>query len=344
MKFTVDVRCDRGREPSANRRVAQAQTAYFTSERISRKGDDFWLKSDDSMTIMGASSDDYELLDFGNGRKLERFGGIVLDKPCAAAEGEPELTPADWRSATARYERTAGDQGVWLPANVFPMDWQVTFTIGSSRNLTFQLQGSPFGHVGVFPEQLACWEWIAPQVAKWQAMGPRPLRVLNLFAYTGGSTLAAAATGAEVVHIDAARNIVERARRNAALSGLSDRPIRWITEDALRFCRRELKRGNRYDAVILDPPSYGHGPKGEPWKIGEHLLPLAKTCGELTAQHRAFVLATCHTPGIGPAELAAYLAEGFFGDCSELTEAGELFVQTRDGRRLPSGVFARWPG
>jgi 23S rRNA (cytosine1962-C5)-methyltransferase len=171
----------------------------------------------------------------------------------------------------------------------------------------------------------------------------RPLRVLNLFAYTGGSTLAAAAAGAEVVHIDSARNIVDRARRNAELSGLADRPIRWIAEDAMKFCQRELKRGNRYDAVILDPPTYGHGPAGQPWKIAEDLLPMLKICAELTEATRAFVLITSHTPGLGPAELSAYLAEGIFGHCAQPTSAGELFLRVADERRLPSGVVARWP-
>jgi 23S rRNA (cytosine1962-C5)-methyltransferase len=155
--------------------------------------------------------------------------------------------------------------------------------------------------------------------------------------------MAAASAGAEVIHLDAARNMVERARRNTELSGLGDRPIRWIVEDAVKFCQRELKRGNRYDAVILDPPSYGHGPKGEVWKLEQHLLPLLRDCRELTDGRRGFVLATCHTPGIGPAELAAYLAEGIFGHCGEPPDAGELFLETRAGRRLPSGVYARWP-
>jgi 23S rRNA (cytosine1962-C5)-methyltransferase len=146
-----------------------------------------------------------------------------------------------------------------------------------------------------------------------------------------------------VVHIDAARNIVERARRNSELSALGDRPIRWIVEDAAKFCQRELKRGNHYDAVILDPPSYGHGPKGEPWKLEQHLLPLLRNCGQLTAEHRGFVLATCHTPGIGPAELAAYLSDGIFGGCGNPPQAGDLYLETANGRRLPSGVFARWP-
>jgi 23S rRNA (cytosine1962-C5)-methyltransferase len=167
--------------------------------------------------------------------------------------------------------------------------------------------------------------------------------VLNLFAYSGGSTLAAVAAGAEVAHVDAARSVVERARENAVLSGFAERPIRWIVEDAMKFCRREVKRGNRYDAVILDPPSYGHGPQGEPWKISEHLLPLLKLCGELTADDRAFVLVTCHSPGIGRAELSAYLSEGIFGHCGEPPKSGELYLETADGRRLPSGVYARWP-
>jgi 23S rRNA (cytosine1962-C5)-methyltransferase len=128
------------------------------------------------------------------------------------------------------------------------------------------------------------------------------------------------------------------------LSGLADRPIRWIAEDATKFCRRELKRGNQYDGVILDPPSFGHGPKGELWQIESSLLSLLEMCGELTAHNRAFVLVTCHSPGIGPAELSAYLSEGIFGHCGQPPKAGELYLETADGRKLPSGVFARWPG
>ncbi len=300
------------------------------------------------------ASTDYELLDFGNGRKLERFGGVILDRPSPAAEGMLKAHHDMWRKATARYERTHGDQGAWTPKNV-PQKWSVEFPIDAlnSRDathrrqpapLTFELQPSSFGHVGVFPEQRENWQWIARQVSKPQVNRGRPLHVLNLFAYTGGSTLAAAAAGAEVVHIDAAQNIVDRARRNSELSGLADRPIRWIAEDAMKFCRRELKRGNRYDAVILDPPSYGHGPKGEPWKIDEHLLPLLRTCGELTAEHRAFVLVTCHSPGIGRSELAAYMADGVFDHCRQPPATGELSLETADGRRLPSGIYARWPG
>jgi 23S rRNA (cytosine1962-C5)-methyltransferase len=303
---------------------------------------------------MNASSSDYELLDFGDGRKLERFGSVILDRPSPAAEGVAKAHPETWREATARYDRTYGDQGEWTPKKAVLQKWNICFAQDEQKGrdlsqrrhgstITLQLQASPFGHVGVFPEQQENWRWIARQVANRQAIWQRPVRVLNLFAYTGGSTLAAAAAGAEIVHIDAARNVVQRARRNAELSRLTDRPIRWIAEDATRFCQRELKRGNRYDAIILDPPTYGHGPKGESWKFAEHLLPLLRMCAELTAENRALVLMTCHTPGIGEAELAAYVSQGFFGRCSQPPETGLLSLVSSDGRRLPSGVFARWP-
>jgi 23S rRNA (cytosine1962-C5)-methyltransferase len=292
---------------------------------------------------MSASNVDYELLDFGGGRKLERFGAIVLDRPSPAAVGEPRYGRELWGQAVARFQGSRTGDGLWKPdpLNWVPREW--CFTHVGNPPFQLRLDALPSGQVGVFPEQRESWEWVARQSAKPRAAGEDPFRVLNLFAYTGGSTLAAAAAGAQVVHVDAARNIVERARENAALSNLADRPVRWIAEDAMKFCQRELRRGNRYDAVILDPPSYGHGPKGEPWKFEKHLLPLLALCRELTAESRTFVLVTSHTPGVGPAELAAYLAEGIFGDCGQPPASGELYLETSDGRRLPSGVFARWP-
>jgi 23S rRNA (cytosine1962-C5)-methyltransferase len=292
--------------------------------------------------MANASSNEYELLDFGDGRKLERFGSVVLDRPSPTAEGLRKSRRELWSTATARFEGRTGE-GEWIPQSKkwVPEDW--SFQHDKVASLRMLLDALSSGQVGVFPEQRENWEWIARQVAKPQAADKRPLRVLNLFAYTGGSTLAAAAAGAEVVHVDAARNIVDRARQNAVISGFAERPIRWIVEDAMKFCRREVKRGNKYDAVILDPPTYGHGPKGEPWKIGEHLLPLLELCGELTSESRAFLLVTCHSPGIGPAELSAYLSEGIFGHCGQPPKSGELFLETADGRRLESGVYARWP-
>lgn len=279
----------------------------------------------------------YELLDFGGGRKLERFGDLLIDRPSPAADGLPQSQPARWREAAVCYERTAGDQRVWrrmaaAAGGNEPHDERWTIRHGP---LTLELRLTDFGQVGVFPEQADNWDWIAAQVRRCAA----PPRVLNLFAYTGAATLTAAAAGAEVTHVDAARTTVAWARRNAELSGLSDQPIRWIVDDAPTFVRRELKRGRQYHAVILDPPSYGHGPKGEVWKLAEHLPALLADCAKLTAGDRRFVLLTSHTSGIGPAVLGRLLAEALG---MAQGESDELALCTSSGRRLPCGAMARF--
>ena len=279
------------------------------------------------------SPDEYQLLDFGHGRRLERFGECVLDRPCPVAEDLPKADNTAWPAADARFERD-GDQGTWRYERELPERW----TISHGSN-TLELKRTPFGHVGLFAEQAENWDWIARRVA---AAG-RPLRVLNLFAYTGGSTLAAAAAGAEVTHVDAAKNVVAWARRNAEHSGLAEAPIRWITDDALKFVKREVRREAEYDAVILDPPSYGHGARGEVWRLSKHLPRLLQLCGKLTAASRAFILLTCHTPDVGPAELEAYLADAIFGHCGAGVRARPLEIEAATGRRLPSGLVARWP-
>ncbi len=279
--------------------------------------------------------DQYQLVDFGDARKLERFGLVMLDRPCPAAEGFRPANPDIWKTATARYDRGDAERGRWTKLAKLPSDWTLShdpFRLG--------LKLTPFGHVGVFAEQAVSWDWIARQAAR----AARPLRVLNLFAYTGGSSLAAAAVGCEVTHVDAANNVVAWARSNAALSGLKDAAIRWIVEDATRFVERELRRGNSYDAVIVDPPSYGHGPKGEVWKIGNSLAPLLKACGQLTKSRRAFILLSCHSPGFGPAELEAVLSDAIFGHCQGGVIAGPLSLVSVDGSKLPCGAVARWPG
>lgn len=278
----------------------------------------------------------YELLDFGGGRKLERFGDVLIDRPSPAADGLPHGDPTRWREAAVRYERAAGDQGVWhgmvaAAGGSEPLDERWTIQHGP---LALELRLTDFGQVGVFPEQADNWDWIAAQVRRCAA----PPRVLNLFAYTGAATLAAAAAGAEVTHVDAARTTVTWARRNAELSGLSDRSIRWIVEDAPKFVRRELKRGRQYHAVILDPPSYGHGPNGEVWKLAEHLPELLADCAKLTAGDRRFVLLSSHTPGFGPAVLGRLLADAL--DIAQV-ESGELVLYTSSSRRLPCGALAR---
>jgi 23S rRNA (cytosine1962-C5)-methyltransferase len=207
-----------------------------------------------------------------------------------------------------------------------------------------------FGHIGVFPEQAANWEWIAERVRASEGKEQR-VKVLNLFAHTGGSTLAAAQAGAEVVHVDSSKSAVAWARRNAELSGLASAPIRWIVEDAARFVQRELHRGNQYDAVILDPPSYGHGPAGETWKLDDDLPALLAACAELTTGRQRFILLTCHTSSVTAAIAREFLGDalrnalrqyrsGAFG--ADRVTAGELSIERATGHRLPSGVFARW--
>ena len=277
--------------------------------------------------------DQYQLIDFGEGRRLERFGPLRLDRPCPAAEKASRLAPTAWREIDARFERTGPEQGRWDRKRDLPLRWTIRH-----GPIVLELKLTDFGHLGVFPEQADNWDWIASRVAA----GPPLLRVLNLFAYTGASTLAAAAAGAQVTHVDAARNTVAWARRNAELSGMAGRPIRWIAEEALKFVRRELKRGNRYDAVILDPPSYGHGPRGEVWRLSKHLPRLLEMCAELTAGSRQFMLLTCHTPDYDAARLERMLLDSLGDDPRGRTSAVEMTIRAASGRLLPSGVAVRW--
>lgn len=309
------------------------------------------------------SLDQYALLDFGDGRRLERFGALVLDRPCPAAEGVAKGDPALWEQADARFVRTEGKLGEWVCERDLPDRWTITYgkkgtgTIcrdgpkGASHKLYLspfflELKRTEFGHLGVFPEQAANWDWLAAQIRRVRETHQPALsndlpslRVLNLFAYTGASTLAAASAGAEVVHVDAARNVVAWARRNAELSGLADAPIRWVTEDAMKFVKRELRRGNTYDAAILDPPSYGHGRRGEVWRLSKHLPQLLRMLAELTAGRCQWLLLSCHTPSFGPERLERLVSENLgLGRVS----AEQMTLETAAGRRLPSGVVVRW--
>jgi len=275
------------------------------------------------------SSYGYELIDYGEGRKLERFGGYLLDRAAPAAEFDKRERTAEWKQANARYERTEKQQGQWLPEGALPERWTVGF-----GPLTFEIKPTTFGHLGVFPEQAGNWEWIAQQCAR----AARPLRVLNLFAYTGGSTLAAAAAGAEVTHVDSAANVVDWAKRNAELSKLEDAPIRWLAEDARKYVRRELRRERRYDAIVLDPPSYGHGPKGEVWRLNRDLPRLLEGCAEL-APEPAFFLLTWHTTGLTPKKLRQMLPERWTASNRLSINTGDLALRTSSDRELHSGRF-----
>lgn len=288
----------------------------------------------------------YELSDFGGGRRLERFGEFVIDRPAPAAEAiarDANLRDA-WKNATARFELTgdaaAADRGRWIPADTLPKSWVVQF-----GEIQFELRPTNFGHLGVFPEQAENWRWLRALRAPGYDSVHR-LKVLNLFAYTGGSTIAAAAANAEVVHVDSARGPTAAARINARLSGLAAAPIRWIVEDARRFVRRELTRGNRYDAVVLDPPSYGHGPKGQAWKLDRDLPALLVDCMKLLADTPSLVLLSCHTPRVTPPIAARMLTDAavLAGRIGGHIESGELSLETSSGKRLSCGVSARFFG
>jgi 23S rRNA (cytosine1962-C5)-methyltransferase len=271
----------------------------------------------------------YELLDAGDGRRLERIGGLVLDRPAPGAR-DPRST-AGWDAADAQYQRGAADSGQWLPEA--PAEWTVRH-----GPLVLAARATPSGGVGVFPEQVGNWAWIAAQVAE-RRSGSSPPEVLNLFAHTGAATLAAAAAGARVAHVDASRPAVTWARRNSELSGLADAQIRWLVDDTLGFVRRESRRGRRYDVVILDPPSYGHAPNRVRWQLADQLPDLLAATRSVLADGSA-VLLTAHTPGYDAERLALAL-----GDALELparaVEAEELELVAATGARLPAGAFAR---
>ena len=271
------------------------------------------------------------LLDLGGGARLERFGERTVDRPHPAALGSRQATEA-WRDANLRFDRERGwtgpaaDDGAWLVR---------------IHGLTLELRPTDAGQVGLFPEHAAMLPWLDEQVAR-RASGDERPEVLHLFAYTGLATLAMAAAGAAVAHVDASRPTVAWARRDAELSGLSDRPIRWIVEDAAAFAVREGRRGRRYAGIVLDPPSYGHGPGAGRWRLDDDLPTLLAACAAVLDPD-GFVLLTAHTPTYGPDRLAELLASTL-GRRPAAMEAGELELSTEDGRRLELGAFARSPG
>lgn len=282
--------------------------------------------------LAGWGPSEYELVDFGHGRKLERFLGAFYDRPSPAAANQSRQRPNVWQKADARYDR---EQGKWITRDDAsqPRQWVV------HGSIQLEVRRSTAGQLGVFPEQSLNWAWLSNVLAQ----STHSLKLLNLFAYTGGSTLTAAASGAHVVHVDASRTAVQWARGNSRASALQDCPIRWIQEDATKFVEREIKRGNRYHGVILDPPSYGHGPKGEVWSIDKGLPELLERCGEVTNHHPSLLLLTCHSPGYGSERLAELIRQSI--DTSRGSQSnGDLWLSTIDGRQLHCGHFARYAG
>ncbi len=274
----------------------------------------------------------YELLDSGNGMKLERFGKFVLSRPDPEALWKKNLPESFWNKADAAYTRK-GASGVWKKINEFPKSWNIEY-----GGLKLELRPTSFKHVGLFPEQKIHWSWLQEIIKKEKN---RKLKVLNLFAYTGGVTLVCAKAGADVTHIDASEVSVSWAKKNAELSSLSDVPIRFITEDAIKFLKREIKRQNFYDIVLMDPPSFGHTPSGGVWKIENDFYELINLVESVLSENPVAIVVNGYTAGYSPVTLENNLLN-IIKKFGGVVESGELLIPENGGRFLPSGVFARW--
>lgn len=280
-------------------------------------------------------SKDYELLDSGREEKLERYGNIVLSRPDPQALWEKHLEEIEWKQADAWYERKVKG-GDWHTGKDFPKEWHIEL-----GGLNFLIRPTSFKHTGLFPEQVPNWQWISQKLEP-RTLNLEPIKVLNLFAYTGGATLAAAKAGAQVTHVDASKTAIEWAKANAKLSGLNEKPIRWVTEDVMKFVEREVKRKNTYDAIIMDPPAFGHGPKDELWKIEENFLTLMKLCKALLSDKPIFILVSGYAAGYSSLAFAHNL-ESIIEKNGGGVELGELTIEeSSSGRLLPAGIFARW--
>lgn len=283
------------------------------------------------------TSDEYTLLDSGNQQKLERIGEYTVIRPAPQAIWLPQLLPQVWDKADAIYIRSSDGGGQWEWRRKIKRDFDILF-----NNISFEIRLTNFGHLGLFPEQAANWDWLRKVIRKRLVRtGYRNLHVLNLFAYTGGSTLACSQAGAHVVHVDAAKGVVDWARKNAKTCDLEERPIRWLVDDALKYVKREERRNNRYQGIIFDPPSFGRGPKGEVFKIEDDLLPLLDACRAILAKDACFILYSCHTPGFTPITMENQVAP-LVADHAGAFEGGEMVVTETSGRQLPSGAYIRW--
>ncbi|UOO37417.1 class I SAM-dependent methyltransferase [Oscillospiraceae bacterium CM] len=276
---------------------------------------------------------DYELLDCSGGEKLERWGSFLLVRPDPQAIWDTPKCHPGWKKPDARYARSSSGGGRWEKSSL-PESWQISYD-----DLKFNIKPMSFKHTGLFPEQAANWDFIRDKIGG----STKKISVLNLFAYTGGATVAALAAGAAVCHVDAARGMVSWARENARTSGLDGGSVRWIIDDCVKFLEREIRRGRRYDALIMDPPSYGRGPSGEVWKLEDDLFPLVQLTADVLSDDALFVLINSYTTGLSPATLT-YMAETVytkrFGGRAESRELG--LPVTESGLVLPCGATCRW--
>ncbi|MBE7049123.1 MAG: SAM-dependent methyltransferase [Ruminococcaceae bacterium] len=279
---------------------------------------------------------DYQILDLANGDKLEDWNGIRVVRPDPQVIWDKRSVPKLWETADGVYHRSRSGGGSWEFKRNLPERWPLQF---EPLGLSFHIKPTGFKHMGLFPEQATNWEWLHNLITREN----RPIRVLNLFAYTGGATLAAAAAGAQVVHVDSSKGVVTWAKENLALSGLADRPVRFIADDAIKFVERELRRGNQYEGIIMDPPSYGRGPGGEVFKLEKELFGLIEKCGKLLSDKPLFFLINSYTTGLAPSVLSNLLYLTICKTKGGFAIADEIGLPTTCGKLvLPCGSSARW--
>ena len=281
---------------------------------------------------------DYEVIDTSNGEKLERWGDYILLRPDPQVIWDTPKKAKQWKKLNGHYHRSNKGGGEWEFFHL-PKEWEIQY-----RDLTFRLKPFSFKHTGLFPEQAVNWDWCRDKIMEAKKKNPnREIKVLNLFAYTGGATISAAAAGAKVTHVDASKGMVTWAKENAVASGLVDAPIRWLVDDCVKFVEREIRRGNKYDGIIMDPPSYGRGPKGEIWKIEESVFPFMQLAAQLLSEDALFYLINSYTTGLQPAVLSYMLSTIVKSRHGGVVEAEEIGLPVREnGLVLPCGASGRW--
>lgn len=277
---------------------------------------------------------DYEIIDMANGEKLERWKDIILVRPDPQIIWKNKSFPKKWNSINAKYNRSSTGGGSWEYKKRVPNNWQINY-----KNLTFNIKPMGFKHTGLFPEQAANWDWMIKKIKD----SKREIKVLNLFAYTGGATVACSYAGAQVCHVDSSKGMVAWAKENISSSGLQDRPVRYIVDDVVKFVNREIRRGNKYDAIIMDPPSYGRGANGEVWKFEENICDLVELCTSVLSDNPLFFLINSYTTGISSTVLENILNLNIAKKYNGKVTSGEIGLPMTNSKLiLPCGIFGRW--
>ncbi|NLC87924.1 MAG: SAM-dependent methyltransferase [Clostridiaceae bacterium] len=277
---------------------------------------------------------DYEILDMANGEKLERWNNITLVRPDPQIIWKSKSFPSKWKNTDAIYNRSNLGGGSWEYINKIPANWQIKY-----KNLTFNIKPMGFKHTGLFPEQAANWDWMIDKIKKEN----KEIKVLNLFAYTGGATVACLSAGASVCHVDSSKGMVAWAKENVISSGLQDKPVRYIVDDVVKFVNREIRRGNKYDAIIMDPPSYGRGANGEVWKFEDNISDLVELCTKVLSDKPLFFLINSYTTGISSTVLENILNLNIVKTYDGKLSSGEIGLPMKDSKLvLPCGIYGRW--